>query len=211
MEQKKRRDPLRLGVNILAALLMAALVVAYLTKNLGVNPIQKAQHLSGDAAIILLLLSLSITPLRTLTGNNRIGSLRKAFGLNAFYFATLHVLIFFGLDYRFNLEYIVEAFGFRRYMWVGLAAFLILLVLAVTSIRKYKVMVGKAWKKIHSFVYLAGILVVLHYGWSMKGNFLTGSGAVAWPVAAGIILAILLTMRLKPVKQWIVNLRNRAG
>lgn len=211
MAQKKHRDPLRLVVNILSALLMAGLVIAYLTDNLGVNPIQKAQHLSGDAAIILLLLSLSITPLRILTGNNRIGSLRRTLGLNAFYFATLHLLIFFGLDYRFNLEYILEAFGFRRYMWVGLAAFLILLVLAITSIRKFTIMVGKAWKKIHSFVYLAGILAVLHYGWSMKGSFLTGSGLVAWPVVAGIILGLGLVLRLKPVKQWILKLRNKTS
>lgn len=211
MSKPGKTDPLRLVVNILAGLLFIALVIAYLTNNLGPNPIQKAQHLSGDIAIVLLLLSLSITPLRTLTGFNRIGPLRKTFGLNAFYFAALHLLIFLGLDYQFNLAYIVEAIGFRRYIWVGLAAFLILLVMAVTSIKKIKIMAGKAWKKIHSFVYLAGILVVLHYGWTMKGNFLTATGAIGWPVIAGVVLAILLILRIKPVKNWAVKLREKAG
>lgn len=211
MKRPGKIDPLRLAVNILSVILFLVLVTLYLTDNLGPNPIQKAQHLSGDIAIVLLLLSLSITPLRTLTGFNRIGPLRKTFGLNAFYYAALHLLIFLGLDYQFNLGYILEAIGFRKYILVGMAAFLILLVMAVTSIKKFKIMAGKAWKKIHSFVYLAGILVVLHYGWTMKGNFLTATGAVGWPVIAGIVLAILLILRIKPVKNWVVQLREKAG
>lgn len=210
MRKTGKYNPLRLAVNIASGLLFVVLTILYLTDNLGPNPIQKAQLLSGDIAIILLLLCLSITPLRTLTGWASISPLRKVFGLNAFYYAALHLLIFLGLDYRFNLGYIVEAFGFRKYIWVGFAAFLILLVLAVTSIKKFKIMAGKAWKRIHSFVYLAGILVVFHYGWTTKGNFLVASGAVVWPFIAGIILAFLLILRIKPVKKWVVSMREKA-
>lgn len=209
MKTGKKTDPLRLVVNILSGLLFITLVVLYATNHLGINPIQKAQHLSGDIALIFLLLSLSITPLRTLTGYNRIGPLRKTFGLNAFYYAVLHLLIFVGLDYQFNLAYIFEAIGFRKYIWVGLSAFLILLVMAITSIHKLKITAGKTWKKIHSFVYLAGLLVVLHYGWTMKGNFLSASGAIALPVTAGIVLAVLLLLRIKPVKTLILKLRDK--
>lgn len=208
MSKSGKTDPLRLVVNIVSGLLFLFLVALYLTDNLGPNPIQKAQHLSGDIAIIMLLLSLSITPLRTLTGFNRIGPLRKTFGLNAFYYAAVHLLIFVGLDYQFNLAFILDAVGFRKYILVGLAAFLILLVMAITSIKKFKIMAGKAWKKIHSFVYLAGILVVFHYGWTMKGNFLSATGAVGWPVIAGSVLVILLILRFKPIKNWIVRLRE---
>ena len=138
MENKKKRNWLRLSVNILSLLLLFGLATAYLTDNLGVNPVQKAQHLSGDIALILLLLSLSITPLYTLTGVRQITPLKKAFGLNAFYFAAVHVLIFLGLDYGFNIKEILSAFGFRPFIWAGLAAFLILSVMAITSIRRVK-------------------------------------------------------------------------
>ena len=104
MSKTGKTDPLRLVVNILSGLFFLFLLTLYLTDKLGPNPIQKAQHLSGDIAIILLLLSLSITPLRTLTGFHRIGPLRKTFGLNAFYYAALHLLIFVGLDYQFNFH-----------------------------------------------------------------------------------------------------------
>jgi len=207
MENKRAKKWLSPAVYILAALLFAGLVIAYLTGNMGVNPIQKFHHLSGDIALISLLLSLSITPLRTLTGNTSVGPLRRTFGLIAFYYAVLHFLIFVGLDYRFSIPDLVETIGFRPYIWAGIGAFLILTVLAITSIKKVKIAVKKAWKKIHSFVYLAGILVVLHYAWSVKGNLFLLSGAVGLPLLAAVVLAILLILRLPPVKKLVLKLR----
>lgn len=205
------KQNLRRVVYLLSGFLFLLMAAAYLTGIFGDYPVQAYMRLSGDIALISLLLSLSITPLRTVTGVTGIAPLRKAFGLNAFYYAALHVLIFIGLDLRFNFRELLDALGFRPFIWLGMGAFVILSVMAVTSIKRIKSMVKKAWKRIHSFVYLAGMLVAAHYTWSLGVNLFPLSSENLKPFIVTLILIILLALRLRPVKDLVLRLRRRTS
>ena len=125
------------------------LVTAFLLDKLGDAPIRALQLWSGRIACFFLLASLTITPLRLLTGISIIIPLRKTFGLNAFYYALLHLLVFLILNYRLHWAAIAEAFTQLNFILPGAIAFFILLVLAVTTINPVKRAVKKIWRKIH--------------------------------------------------------------
>ena len=205
MVHKKIFHTIRKSINVLILMLLIGLVIAYLTDNLGPDRIRRMQHLSGDIALISLLISLSVTPFVTLSGITWLGPLRKTFGLGAFYFALLHVLIYSVLDYRLDVGQILLDFRFRQYLWFGLAAFIILAVMAVTSLDKVKKAVRRVWRKIHRFVYLAGLLVVIHYALSVKGGLIFGGK----PLVALVVLVVLLVLRLPPIKKGIIGLRKK--
>ena len=143
-----------------ALLPLAWMVQNYFTDNLTVNPIQELTFRTGRYALILLILSLAITPLNTLFGWRKLIPLRRLFGLYAFFYATLHFLIFVGLDYGFDWALLQEAIFEKRYALVGFSAFLILTALALTSNRRAMKRLGKRWKKLHRLSYLAGGLVI---------------------------------------------------
>lgn len=174
---------------------------AYLTDNLTVNPIQAAQQRTGFIAIVLLMLSLACTPLQTITRFRPLINLRRPLGLYAFFYAAIHIFLFVGVDYGFQLRLILLDVSDKRYILVGLAAFLILIPLAVTSIRWFVRKMGKKWKQLHRLVYLVGILAVLHFAWAVKGDFLRLQGDVIRPLLAGIVLLILLLARIPAIRR----------
>jgi sulfoxide reductase heme-binding subunit YedZ len=199
-------------VNLTALLPVIWLGFAAAAGKLGVNPIQRAEQLSGDFAIILLLLTLTLTPLRIITGWTNFEKFEKTLGLQTFYYASAHLMIFLWLDYQFAWTELVQLFLQKSFLWVGLSAFLILLVLAITSFSFWKSRLGKWWKRIHTLIYAAGVLVVLHYAWSIKGSLFLLRGAILKPlIAAGVVL-ILLVIRIKPVREAISSWRkNKNG
>ncbi|HNR03037.1 MAG TPA: ferric reductase-like transmembrane domain-containing protein [Anaerolineaceae bacterium] len=203
-----KKNRIRLYVYLLAAGILLVLLAGYLAGWLGDYPVRNAQLLTGRIAFIFLLASLSITPLRTLTGNIAIGPLRKAFGLNAFYFAALHVLILVVLDYRLSFSALLGDFVYRQYFWPGAIAFLILSVLALTSLSKIKKAVRTAWKKIHMLVYPAGVLVLVHFSWIANGKLIPSGEVKAIPQLAAFYLAMLFALRLKPVKEAVIRWRK---
>ena len=200
---------LQLAVHVLSWIPLAVLVFDYLGDNLGFYPAQEVTARTGKLAIIFLMLSLSCTPLHTLTKYAPVIKLRRPLGLYAFMYAFLHLISFTGLDYRFNwaelLRYAVE----KRYIFVGLAAFTILFLLAMTSSKKSMVWLGKNWKRLHSLVYIAAPLAVLHFAWLVKGNLSTLSGDILQPLLFAILTTLLLFLRIPPVKKRIITLRNR--
>jgi sulfoxide reductase heme-binding subunit YedZ len=169
--------------------------------NLSVNPYQAATQRTGDFALILLLLSLACTPVNTLFRLPQVLRLRRPLGLYAFMYAAVHLFIFTGLDYGFNWDLLVKDLSDKRYIFVGLAAFLILIPLAVTSRNWWKVRLGKNWKRLHRLVYLAAGLVVLHFAWVIKGDVAQLQGDVLRPLLAGGVLALLLVARIPPVRK----------
>lgn len=203
-----KKNILRKYVYLSAAVIFFTLVAGYFIGWLGEFPVRSAQLLTGRVAFIFLLASLSITPLRTLTGSTAIGPMRKALGLSAFYFAVVHMLIFFILDYRLNFPDIIEGITYRSYIWPGAAAFLILIVLAVTSINGVKKAVKTSWKKIHMLVYPAGVLALVHFSWISNGKLLPDGEFKALPFLAALYLAALFILRLKPVKESIIRQRK---
>ncbi len=156
---------------------------------------------TGDAAFKLLLLALAVTPLAIVTGWRQHLRLRRTLGLYTFFYASIHFLIFVWLDYGLNWDYIVTGIFDQPFVLVGFAAFLILLPLAATSFKWAQRKLGKNWKRLHRWVYLAAALVALHYIWLVK-NYYTE------PIIYTTILAVLLLIRYGPVKRAILARRR---
>ncbi len=201
LNKKTKQRLLKLVTHIGALIPLALLIWDFNQGQFGADPIREVTLRTGKAAITLLLLSLAVTPLKIWFGWNQLHPLRKLLGLYMFLYVSLHLLIFVWLDYGLDLELISEALFEKWYALVGFAAFLILLPLAATSTRWAMRKLGKNWTRLHRWVYLAGILAVLHY-------FLLVKNAYTSPFLYGAILFLLLLTRLKPIKQAIIRLRR---
>jgi sulfoxide reductase heme-binding subunit YedZ len=200
--------PLQILVHASAWGLLAWLVWSYFGGGLGVNPIQAATQWAGRFALIYLLLSLACTPLNTLFGFRQALKVRRALGLYAFTFAAVHLGIFIGLDYVFDWTLLWLDVANKRYVFVGAGALLILLALAATSFRWSMRALGKNWKRLHRLVYLAGMLVVVHYAWAKKGDLFRLQGDIWLPLAAGVLLLFMLLVRVPAVRNLVRNTRN---
>jgi sulfoxide reductase heme-binding subunit YedZ len=190
------------AVHIAAWIPLALLVFNWFTNNLTFNPIQALQLRTGKYALVLLILALACTPLNTIFGFRQAIKVRRALGLYAFMYASIHFLIFIGLDYQFDLILLQEAIFEKRYAFVGFAAGLILLVLAITSTRGWKKRLGRTWTKLHKFVYLAGILVIVHYVWLVKSD-------IRIPLLYGAVVLTLLILRIPTVRRQASKFRQR--
>lgn len=137
---------------------------------LGVNPIEKLTHVTGMTALVLLLVTLSVTPLRRLTGWNALIRLRRPLGLFAFLYAFAHFGIWMGLDLGFQLSWIAEDIAERPYITVGFTAFLLLVPLAATSTRGAIRRLRKRWTTLHALIYPATALGVIHFWWLVKAD-----------------------------------------
>jgi methionine sulfoxide reductase heme-binding subunit len=203
MKVKKRFSLTRYQVfaHMVGLFPLAWLVLDGLLDNLTVNPIQDLTQRTGRFALYLLLLSLACTPVHTIFKLNGVLKIRRTLGLYAFLYAAGHFILFTGVDYAFNFAQLAEVFLEKPYALVGLAAFTILSVLAITSVNWWKKKLGKTWKRLHRFVYLAGVLVIVHYFWVAKGDLLRLSGDIFKPLVLGGLLIVLLAVRLPWIKR----------
>jgi sulfoxide reductase heme-binding subunit YedZ len=200
--QKFLRGHPRLFVHFGALVPLAVLVWRFMTGNLTVNPIQAATQFTGDVALVILLISLACTPAASILGFKEAIRYRRTIGLYAFFYAALHFLIFVGLDYTFQWNLIWDTLVEKRFIVFGFTAGLILLAMAVTSFRWWMKRMGKNWKRLHRLVYLAGILVVLHYFWAVKAD-------IRLPLLAIWILLGLLLIRVPTVKEKLIAVRYK--
>jgi sulfoxide reductase heme-binding subunit YedZ len=149
------------------------------------NPGDYITDQTGTWTITFLTISLSVTPLRRITGWNDLVKLRRMLGLFAFFYATLHMLTWVVFVHFFEVSFMVEDVVMRPFITIGMATFLILLVLAITSnqfsIRK----LGRRWQSLHRLVYVAGILAVIHFWWLVKADI---TEPRRWAVAIGSLL-----------------------
>jgi sulfoxide reductase heme-binding subunit YedZ len=194
--------PLQIVVNIGAWIPLVWLVVQNSRDALGANPIQAATQLTGKTALVLLVQSLSCTPLNTLFNFKQALKVRRALGLYAFLYAAIHFTLFIGVDYGFNLEFLWADIRSKAYVWVGFTAGLILLALAITSFDWWKKQLKKNWKRLHRLVYLASLLVIVHYAWAKKGNVFQLQGDIVQPLLFGLFVLVLLLVRIPVVKQF---------
>lgn len=164
--------------------------------NLGANPILEITHRTGKTALILLLLSLAVSPIRQVFKWPQIHKVRRPLGLYAFGYAAIHFSIFIFLDYGFQWGAILREILNRKFILIGFSAGLILLTLAVTSLKILLKKLGKRWKQLHRLVYVAGGLGALHFIMAVKPGVLR-----PWPYA-GVMLFLLL-FRLPPVQAWV--------
>ena len=193
MLKLKKFTPLQIIVHIGAWLPLIWLLWDYYTGNLTINPIQAATQRTGKYALILLVLSLAATPANTLFGFRQALKVRRALGLYAFMSAAIHLTIFFGLEYGLDWGLLQGAILEKRFVLVGLGAFLILLSLAVTSFKSSMKRMGKNWKSLHKLVYPILILAVLHFIWLVKADFLE-------PIIYAALAAAVLGFRVKSLK-----------
>ena len=195
-----RKNWLRLAVHLVGWLPISWLAFDYFSHRLTVNPIQALELRTGTYTLILLILTLSATPVYVLFGYSPVLKVRRTLGLYAFLYVSLHFLIFTGLDYGFDLELLKGAIFEKKYAIVGLCAGFMLLLLAVTSFKFWKIKLGKNWKRLHKMVYIAGLLAIIHYIWVVKTDIRT-------PLVYGAVLAFLLVIRIPVVKNWVRKVR----
>lgn len=207
MKSKFKFTPFQIFVHLAAWVPLAWLAWDYFAGNLSVNPIQDATQRTGRYALTLLVISLACTPANTLFGFRPALTVRRALGLYAFLYASLHFILFAGVDYGFDWSLLKEAIFEKPFALIGLAGLLILLALAVTSTKASMKRLGKSWRRLHNLVYLAGGLLVVHYAWAVKGNVLRLQGNIQKPLIYGGIVALLLVARIPAMRRGATRLR----
>ena len=190
MSRSRLISIVKVVVFVAALLPLAWLVWKAVHNDLGANPVEFVTHATGDCALIFLLSSLAITPLRKLAKFPELIRFRRMLGLYAFFYASLHLLTFAGLDHHFNWAEIVPDVYKRPFVTAGFTAWLLMVPLALTSttwsIRKLG---GKNWQRLHWLVYLSAIAGVVHYWWLVKKD-------ITDPLIYAVVLAVLLGFRI---------------
>jgi len=160
------------------------------TDQLGANPIEFITRSLGTWTLVFLLITLSITPLRNISGWSWLLKLRRMAGLFAFFYALLHFITYIWLDQFFDLSAIYKDVIKRPFITIGFAAFILLIPLAATSTNAMIKRLGaKRWQLLHKLVYPIAIFAVLHYWWLVKKD-------ITQPLIYAVILTTLLGYRV---------------
>ena len=158
--------------------------------DLGVNPVETITNHTGIWTLRLVVAGLAITPLRWVTGLNQLINYRRAVGLFAFFYGTLHFMTYFVLDHSLQFEGVWEDVVKRPYITAGFTAFVLMIPLAVTSTTGWiRRMGGKRWNLLHRLVYITALAGVLHYFWKVKLD-------ATYPVYYGLAVAMFLFVRV---------------
>lgn len=181
---------------------LARLFVLGFGGGLGANPIEFITHSTGTWTLVGLLVTLSVTPLRRLTGRADLIRYRRMLGLFAFFYAMLHFMTYLWLDQFFDLAGIAKDIVKRPFITVGFAACVLLIPLAVTSTHAMMRRLGRRWQQLHRLVYLIASLGVIHYLWLVKKD-------LTQPLIFGAVLVLLLAMRLPWGQSALHAVRNR--
>jgi sulfoxide reductase heme-binding subunit YedZ len=183
-----------------AVLPLAWLLFALLTGLVMGDEVKFMQHVTGDTVLTALMLTLTVTPLRRLTGWNEIIRVRRLIGLTAFWYACLHLSTYLVFDQSLSMMEILKDIAKHPWVLVGFTAFLCLVPLAITSTRGWvRRLGGKRWNRLHRLVYVAAAAGVLHYFWLVKKD-------VQAPLTYGAVLLLLLGSRF-----WLTRDRARTG
>jgi sulfoxide reductase heme-binding subunit YedZ len=162
--------------------------------NLGAEPVKKIMNHFGEWTLIFICLTLTMSPLKRITNLSFWIKFRRMLGLFVFFYATVHLLTYVGLDYRFDWEPIINDVLKKKYIFIGFSAWLLLIPLAVTSSQKMIKILGSNWKNLHRLVYAIAIFGSLHYIWLSKTIFFK-------PLIYTSIIVVLLALRIKIKKR----------
>ena len=176
----------RWGIFAAALVPAATLVYKGYTGGLTANPIDYITDTTGTWALTFLVISLTVTPLRRVTGINLLVRLRRMLGLFAFFYACLHFLTWSVLDWFFDYESMALDVVERPFITMGMATFLLLLPLAVTSTAGMIRRLGRNWTRLHRLVYVAGATAIIHFWWVVKADFREPR---LWALALSALLA----------------------
>jgi methionine sulfoxide reductase heme-binding subunit len=169
---------------------------------LGANPIEFITRSTGTWTLTGLLLTLSVTPLRRLTGRAELIRYRRMLGLFTFFYACLHFVTYIWLDQFFDPAAIAKDIVKRPFITVGFTAFVLLIPLAATSTHAMMRRLGRRWQQLHRLVYPIALLGVVHYLWLVKKD-------LTEPLIYGAVLLVLLALRLSWGKTLLQAARNR--
>lgn len=157
---------------------------------LGAEPVKRLEHETGQLALRFVGLTLAVTPLRKLTGWNWLVKYRRMLGLFAFFYATVHLSVFAGLDLELDFGEVGREIIKRPYITVGMASWLMLLPLAVTSTKGWiRRLGGRRWNRLHQLTYLVAIGGTVHFWWSVKKD-------ITEPLIYALVFTMLLGYRL---------------
>jgi len=161
---------------------------------LGPEPVKEITHHTGEWTLIFICLTLAMSPLKRLTNLGVWIKFRRMLGLFVFFYATIHLLTYVGIDYRFDWAPIFNDVVKKKYIFIGFSAWLLLIPLAITSSQKMMKLLKHNWKKLHKLVYVIAIFGSLHYIWLSKSIFFK-------PLIFMIIILVLLALRIKIKKR----------
>jgi sulfoxide reductase heme-binding subunit YedZ len=181
----KRITILKVIVFAAALIPAAALVYGFYTEDLTANPGDYITDQTGTWTLAFLLISLTVTPLRRLTGWNELIRIRRMLGLFAFFYATLHMLTWVVFIHYFDVEFMLEDVLMRPFITVGMSVFLILFVLGLTSNRFAVRLLKRRWQTLHRLVYVAAIGGVVHFWWLVKQDT---TEPIRWAAAVAVLL-----------------------
>ncbi len=186
---------------------LGLMVFAALTGRLEAEPIKDLEHRTGTWGITFLTATLAVTPLRRLTGWNRLQSYRRMLGLFAFFYLGLHFLVYLVLDQFFDWHTIVKDIAKRPYITVGFTGLLLLVPLAVTSTRGWVRRLGRRWVPLHALIYVTALAGIIHFTWSQKKD-------ITRPTRYAVVISALLATRLVPrgaLRRWRFPVLRRAA
>jgi sulfoxide reductase heme-binding subunit YedZ len=182
------------GVLILSTIPFLFILYKIYFNKLGPEPVKEITHFTGEWTLIFICLTLSMTPLKRLTNLTMWVSFRRMLGLFVFFYASLHLLTYIGIDYRFNWQPILDDVFKKKYIFIGFAAWVLLIPLAITSSQKMIKLLKNNWKRLHRLIYIIAIFGSLHYIWLSKTIFFK-------PLVYLVIILVLLALRIKIKKR----------
>ena len=178
------------GLFILSTIPFLSILYKIYFNKLGPEPVKEITHFTGEWTLIFVCLTLSMTPLKRLTNLTMWVSFRRMLGLFVFFYASLHLLTYVGIDYRFSWKPILNDVFKKKYIFIGFAAWVLLIPLAITSSQKMIKLLKNNWKKLHRLIYIIAIFGSLHYIWLSKTIFFK-------PLVYLLIILVLLALRIR--------------
>lgn len=186
-------------IHLAALLPLIWLYYGAFNDTIGADPVEYVIHFTGIGAFNILLVTLLISPLSKQLKWSNIAKCRRLIGLYCATYALLHLLNFIFFEIQFDFTLLINEIIDRPYIMVGMIAFIIMLLLSITSIGFIKKKMGKSWQTLHSFIYLMALLIGVHFYWSVKSEIIEPSIYIAFVI-------FLILLRRKRVKQWLTQL-----
>ena len=177
------------SIFILSTIPFLIIIYKIFFNKLGPEPVKEITHFTGEWTLIFICLTLAMSPLKKLTNLNFWVKLRRMLGLFVFFYASLHLLTYVGIDYRFSWQPIFDDVLKKKYIFVGFAAWVLLIPLTITSSQKMILLLKQNWKKLHRLIYVIAILGSLHFIWLSKTIYFK-------PLIYFVIITVLLFFRI---------------
>ena len=167
------------------------LIITYkiFLNKLGPEPVKEITHFTGEWTLIFICLTLSMSPLKRFTNFTFWIKIRRMLGLFVFFYATLHMLTYVIVDYRFDWNQILDDVVKKKYIFVGFAAWVLLIPLVLTSSQKMIKTLKQNWKKLHRLIYIIAVFGSLHFIWLSKTIYFK-------PLIYFLIITFLLILRI---------------